>query len=37
MLSLKYCTCTISSAARHQIMVTVNEMDEWIVRTDATR
>ncbi len=37
MPSLEYCTCTISSATRQQIMVTVNEMDEWIVRADATR
>ena len=28
---------TIPTAARHQIMVTVNEMDEWIVRTRTMR
>ncbi len=37
MPSLKYCTCTISTAMRHQIMVTVNKTNEWIVCADATR
>ena len=29
--------CTISTALYHQIMVTVNQMDEWIVGADAAR
>ena len=37
MPSLKYCTCTILTATRHQIMVTINEMNEWIVCADTTR
>ena len=37
MPSLKYCTRTISTATRHQIMVTVNKTNEWIVCADATR
>ena len=29
--------CAISTSLRHQIMVTVNKMDEWIACADATR
>ena len=36
-----FCITTIfiltPTAPRHQIMVSVNEMDEWIVGADATR
>ena len=28
---------TTPTASRHQIMVTINKMNEWIVRADATR